>query len=241
MTNLTNYVLPPDQAQSPSSLAEISCRLESLDAQSIVQWAVLQYGPEVVLASSFGAEDMVLVDMLCMVTKSPRIFYLDTDLLFAETYALIRQVEQHYGFSAIQVRTGLAISEQSKKFGDALWEKDPNLCCHLRKVEPLQRFLSAETAWITGIRRQQTPIRRHSAVVGWDDKFHVVKINPLVNWSSQQVFRYLIHRHIPYNPLHDQGYPSIGCVPCTRPVQEGQNPRQGRWSGQEKTECGIHQ
>lgn len=213
--------------------------LEALGPLECLRWAIQTFDRPV-LASSFGAEDMVLIDMLCRLTTQPQIFYLDTGLLFPETYALIQAAQSRYGFEAIRVATKLSLDEQAATWGEALWKSRPDQCCRLRKVEPLARFLKGQPAWITGIRRDQTPARANAQCVEWDDTFKLVKINPLVAWTSEQVFDYLRSASIPYNPLHDQGYPSIGCVPCTRPVQPGEDPRAGRWPGQEKTECGLH-
>ncbi|MCY0879160.1 MAG: phosphoadenylyl-sulfate reductase [Firmicutes bacterium] len=225
---------------SPETLRQLAPDLEALGAEAVIRWALEQFGPGLVLASSFGAEDMVLIDMLCRMTDQPHIFYLDTGLLFPETYALIEEAQTRYGFQAIRVLPRLSLDDQSARWGNALWERDPDRCCALRKVEPLQHYLAGKAAWMTGIRRDQTPLRRLAPVVGYDHRYHLVKVNPLANWSHKDVYRYLAKHRVPYNPLHDQGYPSIGCVPCTRAVQPGESLRAGRWAGQEKTECGLH-
>lgn len=226
--------------RSPEALERISPELEALGAQETVRWAVQQYPHGRVLASSFGAEDMVLIDMLTRVDRHPTIFYLDTGLLFPETYELIRRAEELYGFQAVQVATDLTLEEQTRQHGPALWSTAPNQCCHIRKVLPLKNYLKDQNAWITGIRREQTPFRKNSPVVGIDNNHGLVKINPLAAWTQKDVFRYLVKHNVPYNPLHDMGYPSIGCVPCTQAVNPGDDPRAGRWAGQEKTECGLH-
>ncbi len=227
-------------SRSPAALQQAAPTLEALGAQEIVRWAVQQYPTGLVLASSFGAEDMVLIDMLARVAEHPTIFYLDTGLLFPETYELINQAEERYGFKAVRVATDMDLGTQAVQYGDALWATNPDQCCQIRKVLPLQQYLKDQIAWITGIRRDQTAQRKSAPVVGWDDRHQLVKLNPLAAWSAKDVFRYLVKNQVPYNPLHDYGYLSIGCVPCTRPIKPGENPRAGRWAGQEKTECGLH-
>lgn len=240
MTLFDALILQEPEASHPDALAWVSPKLEDLGAKVALAWACQQYGAGLVLASSFGAEDMVLIDLLCQVTSDPHIFYLDTELLFPETYDLIQRAEARYGFSAIRVAPRETVAQQEDSFGPKLWERQPDQCCYLRKVEPLQRFLADKAAWITGIRRDQTALRSTSPMVGRDDRHQLVKINPLVRWTAEDVYRYLQSHDVPYNPLHDQGYPSIGCMPCTVPVEPGQDPRRGRWAGQEKTECGLH-
>ena len=232
--------LSPQDAQNAVALAQVNEQLNSLPPLEILQWAVGQYPQGLVHASSFGAEDMVIIDMLTQLTPHPGVFYLDTNLLFAETYNLIEEVQQRYGFAPIRVLPELTVQEQELQYGPALWARDPDQCCYLRKVAPLKRFLADKSAWITGIRRDQTPARRNAPLVGWDESQGLPKINPLAAWTQKDVFRYLVHNQVPYNPLHDQGYPSIGCVPCTKPINAGEDARSGRWAGQEKTECGLH-
>jgi phosphoadenosine phosphosulfate reductase len=217
-----------------------AAHLEEASPQEIVSWAVDTFGGDVSLASSYGAEDMCLIDMLTRVTRHPRVFYLDTGVLFPETYDLIERTRGRYGFEPERVVPRLTLDEQARHYGDALWARDPDLCCGIRKIEPLTRYLAGVKAWITGIRRDQTPFRANARVVEWDKKFGVVKINPLVRWTHADVWAYIRAHDVPYNPLHDQQYPSIGCRPCTRPVKPGDDPRAGRWAGTEKTECGLH-
>jgi phosphoadenosine phosphosulfate reductase len=215
-------------------------RLEAKSPQEVLVMAVEHYGAGLVLASSFGAEDVVLIDMLQNLAPTIPVFYLDTDKHFTETYATRDKLQERYGTSFIQVLPELTLAEQAEKHGDKLWEREPNLCCQIRKVEPLQRILSEYEAWITGIRRQQSPTRAHAKKVEWDEKFNLVKFNPLADWTDAQVWEYIHANDVPYNPLHDRNYPSIGCHVCTRPVLPGQDPRAGRWAGFEKTECGLH-
>ncbi len=232
--------LQADESPSPKVMERLTQQLECLDTPEVVGWAFEQYAPHLVLASSFGAEDMVLLDMLARVWPSPRVFYLDTGLLYPQTLHLIDTVRAKYGIHPECVATPLSLEQQAQQYGDALWSRDPDQCCQIRKVEPLTRHLQGERAWMTGIRRDQTLARRQTPIVAYDTRFHLTKINPLVRWTDKDVFRYLVKQEVPYNPLHDEGYPSIGCLPCTKPVTPGEDPRSGRWSGQEKTECGLH-
>lgn len=237
--NLT--LLTAKGSQSPAVLAQITAQLELCHPVDIIAWAQAQYAPNLVLASSFGAEDMVLLDMLTRISSDPQVFYLDTGLLFPETYQLIETVRQKYGVHAQRVTPQLSWEQQEMTYGDALWKRNPDQCCRMRKVEPLTRYLQGKQAWITGIRRDQTLTRRHAPIVAFDEIHGLVKVNPLANWTEKDVFRYLTRQQVPYNPLHDQGYPSIGCIPCTQAINPGEDARSGRWAGQEKTECGLHQ
>ena len=215
-------------------------RLEAKSPQEVLVKAVENYAGGLVLASSFGAEDVVLIDMLHKLAPTMPVFYLDTNKHFTETYATRDKLQERYSTTFIQVLPKLTLAEQASAHGDNLWEKDPNLCCQIRKVEPLQRVLSGYQAWITGIRREQSPTRANAKKVEWDEKFNLVKFNPLADWTDGQVWEYIHANDVPYNPLHDNNYPSIGCSVCTRAVRHGQDPRAGRWAGFEKTECGLH-
>ncbi|WP_400164286.1 phosphoadenylyl-sulfate reductase [Brevibacillus sp. TJ4] len=215
-------------------------RLESKAPQDVLVWAIEQYGSSLVLASSFGAEDVVLTDMLHKLAPTIPVFYLDTNKHFPETYETRDRLQERYGASFIQVLPSLTLEEQARQHGERLWERNPNLCCQIRKVEPLQRVLSGYKAWITGIRREQSPTRAGAKKVEWDQKFNLVKFNPLADWTYEQVWEYIHTYDVPYNPLHDNFYPSIGCSVCTRQVMPGEDQRAGRWSGFEKTECGLH-
>lgn len=198
--------------------------------------------PKLTFACSFGAEDMVILDMLMKINKDAHVFYLDTDLLFQETYKLVDIAKEKYGIpNLLRVRADLTLEEQTKQYGEALWARDPDLCCSIRKVRPLKRTLAAFEGWVTGIRRDQAPTRKNAQVFEQDSKFGLIKINPLVMWSSDEVWEYIRKYNVPYNSLHDKGYPSIGCHPCTKPILPGQDPRSGRWAGTDKTECGLHQ
>ena len=217
-----------------------SVELEQAQPETILRWAVEEFGADVALATGFGAEGCVLIAMLAAISPRTRIFYLDTDLLFPETYALRNRLAARYGVQFERKATGLSLEDQAREYGPELWKRDPDLCCRLRKVEPLREMLSGLRAWVTGIRREQSAVRRDIEVIEWDEKFGLLKINPLAAWSKRDLWNYITSFDVPYNPLHDHGYPSIGCVPCTSAVQIGEAPRAGRWRGRLKTECGLH-
>ncbi|WP_027091969.1 phosphoadenylyl-sulfate reductase [Cohnella thermotolerans] len=212
---------------------------ENASAETVIKWAVETF-PNITFACSFGAEDVVLVDMIQKIRRSTDIFYLDTDFHFKETYETRDRLSEKYGLTFVQVKPKLTPEEQAAQHGEELWKRDPNACCNIRKVEPLTRILGQYDAWITGIRRDQAPTRANAKKVEYDTKFGLVKFNPLASWTSDDVWDYIRANDIIYNPLHDQNYPSIGCEHCTRPVMPGEDPRAGRWSGFEKTECGLH-
>lgn len=220
-------------------IQEAADQFETNSAEELLAFAVEKF-PNITLACSFGAEDVVLVDMLHKVSPKSDVFYLDTSLHFQETYETRDRLEQFYGKKFIQVLPKLTLEEQATQLGDELWKSDPNKCCGIRKVDPLVTILSQYDAWITGIRRDQAPTRANSRKVEYDVKFGLVKFNPLASWSSEDVWKYIKDNNIIYNSLHDNYYPSIGCEKCTRQVLPGEDPRAGRWSGFEKTECGLH-
>lgn len=214
-------------------------QLEEATAEEVIKNAVQTF-PNLTFACSFGAEDVVLVDMIQKISPETDIFYLDTDFHFQETYETRDRLIARYGVSFIKASPVITPEEQAVKYGEALWSIDPNQCCNIRKVEPLTRILSQYDAWITGIRRDQAPTRANSKKVEYDNKFGLVKFNPLASWTSEDVWQYIRDHDVIYNPLHDRNYPSIGCSYCTREVLPGEDPRDGRWSGNEKTECGLH-
>ena len=213
---------------------------ESWSAEDVVRWGLTQFHPSIAVASSFGAVDVVLVDIAARIRPDVRVFTLETDFLFPETYALIDKTEKQYGISVERTRSRYTPEEQAKAFGEALWTREPDRCCNFRKVEPLTKKLSELNAWVTGIRREQAPTRANARKLEWDKKFGLVKLNPLADWTWDQVWDYIREHDVQYNPLHDRNYPSIGCTHCTRPVQPGEDLRSGRWAGFQKTECGLH-
>ncbi len=222
-------------------LKAISDDFENAPPEAVLRWAVDEFGADVALATGFGAEGCVLVDMLARVRPGARMFYLDTDLLFPDTYALIENLSALYGVKFERRATALSLDAQATEHGAELWTRRPDECCRLRKVEPLRVMLAGLRAWITAIRRDQTPARAGAGIVERDAKFGLIKINPLAAWSARDVWEYIAAHDVPYNPLYDFGFSSIGCAPCTTPVRIGEDPRAGRWRGANKTECGLHQ
>jgi phosphoadenosine phosphosulfate reductase len=213
---------------------------EALGAAELIHSALDSFGDDIAIASSFGAEDVALIDIASRRRRPFRVFALDTQFLFPETYTLIEEIEAKYGINVERCMPALTPAAQAAAHGEALWSFDPNRCCAIRKIEPLKAKLSTLKAWITGIRRDQAPTRANAKKLEWDDKFALWKLNPIADWSSESVWSYIRANSVPYNPLHDRNYPSIGCTWCTRPVNPGEDPRAGRWSGFSKTECGLH-
>jgi phosphoadenosine phosphosulfate reductase len=209
--------------------------------REILGWAVGTFGSELAAACSFGGlTGMAVLDMLVSIDRSIPVYYLDTGLLFPETYEHIRTVTAYYGITPIAVQPALSVKQQNSEYGAALWERDPDACCELRKVAPQREFLQSYRAWVTGLRRDQSPSRKDVEAVEYDAKFNLTKISPFAAWTEQQVREYIRERGVPYNPLLERGYASVGCIPCTRAIHAGEDPRAGRWSGSLKTECGLH-
>jgi phosphoadenosine phosphosulfate reductase len=233
-------LLSIDYETTALEVKAISDEFEGAPPEAVLRWALAEFGPDVALATGFGSEGCVLVSMLANIDRQARLFYLDTDLLFPETYALRDKLEDRYGVRFERRATNLSLSNQAALYGERLWERRPDECCRLRKVEPLRAMLSGLRGWITGVRRDQSPTRAAAGIVERDTQFGLLKINPLASWSSADLWDYIAAHDVPYNPLHDQNYGSIGCVPCTTPVQIGEDARSGRWRGTTKTECGIH-
>nr|WP_285858072.1 phosphoadenylyl-sulfate reductase [Neobacillus cucumis] len=212
------------------------------DFLDVLKWAYQEYKDDIVYSCSFGAEGIVLIDLIYKVNKQARIIFLDTGLHFPETYELIEKVKERYPLlEIIMLKPKASLEDQAKWYGDELWKHNPNLCCHMRKVVPLKEALSNVSAWISGLRRDQSLTRRNTQYINKDEKFHKVKICPLIHWTWEDIMTYITLNNLPYNPLHDQGYPSIGCAPCTHPVTNTKDFRAGRWAGKTKTECGLHE
>ncbi|MBM7551336.1 phosphoadenylyl-sulfate reductase [Thalassobacillus pellis] len=210
-------------------------------ALRILQWAYDTYKESLVYACSFGAEGIVLVDLISKVKKDAEIVFLDTGLHFPETYELIEKVKQKYPALNITMKQPeLTVDEQAKEYGSALWKREPNQCCYIRKIKPLEDALYGVDAWISGLRRDQSASRSNTDFVNKDERFHSVKVCPLIYWTWDNVWDYIRQNNLDYNELHDQGYPSIGCMPCTFAVEDSEDSRAGRWSGFNKTECGLH-
>ncbi len=218
-------------------LARLAAAFEGAPPAEILAAVALRFPGRMALACSFGAEDCVLVDVVGRTPLPVEIFTLDTGFLFADTYALWTRLEERYGTRIRAVRADLPSAAPGLQ---PPWERDPDACCAARKVAPLKGALAGLEAWVTGIRRDQTPDRANARVVEWDARFGLVKVNPLAAWTSEDVWKHLRAHDVPTNPLHAQGYLSIGCAPCTTPVKLGEDPRAGRWRGREKTECGLH-
>lgn len=222
------------------AISQLSSQAESWSPEQVLAWAFENYGNDVAIASGFGVEGMALIDLASRVGRPFRVFTLDTEFLFPETYELMDRVEKRYGIRVERVYSALTPEDQERSLGAELWRRDPDLCCSLRKVEPLKGKLAELRAWITAIRRQQTSARASAKKIDWDHKFQLAKINPIADWTSDMVWSYVRRHDVPYNPLHDQSYPSIGCTHCTRAVRSGEDSRAGRWAGFAKTECGLH-
>lgn len=225
---------------TPERLKEISDGFEGRAPELILRWGLDTFAPDIALATGFGPEGVVLMHLVSQIAPQTTVFYLDTDLLFPETYELRDELEAALGIRFTRLHSGLSLDEQAEQHGPALWSHSPNLCCQLRKVAPLRRFLATRRAWMTGVRRDQTAHRASAGLVEWDRANDLVKINPLAGWTSEQVWDHIYAHQLPFNRLHSFGYPSIGCWPCTRPAVSGDDPRSGRWAGFAKTECGIH-
>lgn len=204
--------------------------------EALLHWALETFESGVALGTGFGPSGIVLMHMVAQIRPETTIFYLDTGFLFAETYALRDRLEKRLGICLTRLHAGDPPAEPSA----CPWHQDPDGCCYRRKVVPLQRFLATRDVWITGLRRDQSSGRAQTQLLEWSSANGVIKLNPLAYWPDAQVWGYIKEHEFPYNPLHDEGYPSLGCWPCTRPVQPGEAPRAGRWPGTNKTECGIH-
>jgi len=212
--------------------------LADASAREIIGWAAATFGDRLCLTSSMS--DALLIDLVSRVKPGVDVLFLETGYHFAETIGTRDAVRQVYDVNVIDVLPSRTVAEQDRDLGPRLFGRNPDLCCHLRKVEPLNRALEPYLAWISGIRRDESPTRAGTRVVEWDDKRQMVKINPIAAWTQGDVDNYMADNGVLVNPLHYDDYPSIGCGPCTKRVAAGEDPRSGRWSGLGKTECGIH-
>jgi len=213
--------------------------VERMSAEEVLVWAYEQFGDKLCLTCSWQQQSSVLVHMVSELALDIPVIELDTQLFFRETYETRDRLIERYGLELIRPHV-ITVAEQHAQEGPNLWERDPDRCCHIRKVEPLERALEPFDAWISGIRREQALTRADARRVEWSERYDVWKIQPIVDWDSKRVQAYIRVNEIPYNPLHDVGYPSIGCIPCTRPIVEGEDERAGRWADADKIECGIH-
>ena len=249
MSNSSSTAVPKGASQGlvrePSAelLAELDRadrRLQTASAEQIISWAVERFFPRLTMATAFGPEGCVILSMLARIEPRVSVFNLDTGYQFQETLDVRDRIAKTYGIDVELKRPELTVAEYESVWSGPLYERNPDRCCLDRKVKVLREAIVGADAWMSGIRRDQSSHRSAAPTVGWDKKFGLVKINPLVRWSKKDVWRRIADQAIPYNPLHDRGYASIGCWPCTQPVPLGEDERAGRWNGTAKTECGLH-
>ena len=234
------YSPPTAGPELLEELREHSARLESATPQEIIRWAVERYFPKLTMATAFGPEGCVIIHMLSEIERRTPVFNLDTGYQFKETLELRDRIARRYGIEVELKQAATTVAEYEAQHGGPLYKSNPDQCCFDRKITVLRQAAIGMNAWMSGIRRDQSPDRAKAPIVGWDKKFGLVKISPLANWTKKDVWSLITAEDIPYNPLHDQGYTSIGCWPCTRAVMFGEDERAGRWSGFAKTECGLH-
>lgn len=237
--------MPNESNMSTATLAaveqkSISETVDHSTPQAILRWAVGKYHPRLTMATAFGAEGCCLIHMLAEIEPAVHVFNLDTGYQFQETLELRERIRRRYGISVEMIRPEQPVAEYETEHGGPLYRIRPDQCCHDRKVVPLRSVLLGYDAWISAIRRDQTADRAIAGVVQRDVKFNIDKVNPLLNWTKRDVWDFIVKNDVPYNPLHDRGYPSIGCWPCTQAVKNGEDDRAGRWSGTMKKECGLH-
>lgn len=226
-------------SEKVEDLSGLNHQFEYQSPDDLLRWGAEQFGKEIVLGTGFGPSGIVLMHKIYKLQLPVKVFCLDTNLLFNETYSLWDKVEKRFDIQVESVSPILTLEGQAKIHKEELWKSNPDMCCHLRKVLPLQKYLSNKKAWITGLRRSQSQMRNEIDKIEWDPGNKVYKLNPLADWSQDEIWNYIEEHNLPYNPLHDEGYPSIGCIPCTEPSTD-KDERSGRWKNQEKTECGIH-
>ncbi len=210
--------------------------------EDILNWSASAYQERLAVVTSFQVTGIVTLHMLHELGLTVDVLTVDTGLLFPETYDLMNRLQDRLKFRLIPARAELSVEQQAAQYGEALWSRDPDSCCRMRKVVPLDKALVGYDAWITGLRRDQSKTRSSIQAISWDRRNEKVKISPLADWTEEMVWTYIHAYELPYNPLHDQGYPSIGCWPCTQAVAPGAEGdlRAGRWVNHSKTECGIH-
>jgi len=221
-----------------SIAAEAAEALADASAEEVVRWATDTFGARICVTSSMT--DAVIIDLASKVRPGIDVVFLDTGYHFPETVGTRDAVAAVYPVNLLNITPSRTVAEQDAELGPRLFGRNPDLCCYLRKVEPLERTLKDYDAWITGVRSDETSNRREARVVEWDGRREMVKVNPIVNWTQQQVDDYIATHGVLVNPLVYDGYPSIGCSTCTLKVEAGADPRSGRWAGTGKTECGIH-
>lgn len=227
-------------------VAELNEQFQGKRAQEVLQFFMNEYGNKVTLGSSLGAEDQVLTDMMVKISKQADVFTLDTGRLFPETYTTLDKTCKHYGiiikvYVPVKDKVQNMVNEHGiNLFYDSI--ENRKLCCNIRKIEPLRRALYNTKIWVTGLRKDQSVTRFYTNLIEWDEELQLIKINPLLNWTEKDVWNYIHENNVPYNELHDKGFPSIGCQPCTRAIQPGEDIRAGRWwwEAAENKECGLH-
>jgi len=222
-----------------SALPQPELDFEAMSAEEVLRWAYAEFGDRLCLTCSWQKQSSALVHMVSELGLDIDVIELDTHLFFRESYETREALIQRYGLKLLRPDI-ITVAQQHREEGPNLWERDPDRCCHIRKVEPLLRVLEPYDSWISGIRRDQSPSRADTPKVQWSDRYGVWKIHPLADWDEKRVWSYIQVNEIPYNPLHDVGYRSIGCIPCTRPTRLDEEERAGRWAGSDKLECGIH-
>ena len=222
-----------------SALPQPELDFEAMSAEEVLRWAYAEFGDRLCLTCSWQKQSSALVHMVSELGLDINVIELDTHLFFRESYETREALVQRYGLKLLRPDI-ITVAQQHREEGPNLWERDPDRCCHIRKVEPLLRVLEPYDSWISGIRRDQSPSRADTPKVQWSDRYGVWKIHPLADWDEKRVWSYIQVNEIPYNPLHDVGYRSIGCIPCTRPTRLDEEERAGRWAGSDKLECGIH-
>ena len=237
--------MSPALLLNPSDVRSLSAEFESASPTEILRWAFEQFGTRAAIGTSFQGAGLVTIHHAVVAAIALPVFTIDTGLLFAETLELKRRLEKFFGITIESLVPELTVEEQSRQIAPQLWKVNPDLCCIIRKVEPLQKKLGSIDASITGLRRDQSAGRARTQVLELYefDRLrgrNILKINPVASWSREQVWDYLRLHRIPYNALVDRGFRSIGCFPCTSPVFGGQDDRAGRWTGFDKKECGIH-
>ena len=228
------------QLLSTEQITAACLQLDGKSPQEILTWAVRCFFPRLTMATAFGPEGNCIIHMLAEIEPKVRIFNLETGYQFPETLQLRERIKERYGIEVEYIRPQLTVEEYEKEHGGPLYRIRSDQCCHDRKVLPLRKAVVGYDAWISAIRKDQTAERGQAEVVQWDAKFSLVKVNPLLYWTKKDVWKFITDHDVPYNPVHDQGYPSIGCWPCTCPVAPGEDERAGRWAGQKKKECGLH-
>jgi len=223
-----------------NTIAELSEQFESATPQDILRWATETYGDKLAIVTSFQITGIVTLHMLQDIAPQTPVLTLDTGYLFPETYDLIDTLEEQYNLNLTRITPRQTTSQQDRDYGTRLWERNPDRCCHLRKTIPLRDALHGYEGWVTGLRRDQSPSRANTPIISTDTRTGLIKVAPFANWTDNMLWTYINAYELAYNPLHDMGYPSIGCWSCTKAVTEGDDARSGRWSNNGKTECGIH-